>query len=425
MDGSSERMRAEWNRRAREDANYYVAFGRREQDDEEFFASAADVVRALEGELRRLRARRAALEIGCGPGRLMRFMARHFGQVHGVDVSDEMVRLAQEKLRHVPNAYPHHAPGSDLRQFGDGTFDFVYSYAVFQHIPSREVVLGYLAEARRVLASGGVLKVQVNGLPETAQRYDTWSGVRLQAAEVAGFARAHDFALLALEGAGTQYMWTTWRKMPEGWSRHSAHARSGAAPLITNAVTGEAAVPAAGRLASMALWIKDLPGDCDLNHLEVRADGRPCRLTYLGEPDHLGVSQLNATIPEGVRTGMVPVDLAWDGQPLAARGWIRVIPPGPAVPRVCAVTDGVNLLSGTRVSSGIVKVTIEEMADPAAFRVSVDGRPVGGIEFFRTDPLCGRYEVNFPLPGDLAPGAHTIGMTLGRRVLPPAMIEVA
>jgi hypothetical protein len=70
-------------------------------------------------------------------------------------------------------------------------------------------------------------------------------------------------------------------------------------------------------------------------------------------------------------------------------------------------------------------VTIEEMADPAAFRVSVDGRPVGGIEFFRTDPLCGRYEVNFPLPGDLAPGAHTIGMTLGRRGLPPAMIEVA
>jgi hypothetical protein len=29
-----ERMRADWNRRADEDANYYVAFGRREQEEE-------------------------------------------------------------------------------------------------------------------------------------------------------------------------------------------------------------------------------------------------------------------------------------------------------------------------------------------------------------------------------------------------------
>lgn len=70
-------MRAEWNERAREDARYYVAFGRRGQEEEEFFASASDVVYSLEEELKRLprnlppEARRA-LEIGCGPGRLMR-----------------------------------------------------------------------------------------------------------------------------------------------------------------------------------------------------------------------------------------------------------------------------------------------------------------------------------------------------------------
>ena len=34
----TERMRSEWNERAREDAHFYVAFGRREQDDDEFFA---------------------------------------------------------------------------------------------------------------------------------------------------------------------------------------------------------------------------------------------------------------------------------------------------------------------------------------------------------------------------------------------------
>ena len=34
-------MRADWNERAGEDANYYVAFGRREQDDEEFFSTGS------------------------------------------------------------------------------------------------------------------------------------------------------------------------------------------------------------------------------------------------------------------------------------------------------------------------------------------------------------------------------------------------
>ena len=43
-----ERMRADWNQRAGEDANYYVAFGRREQDDEEFFATGSDIVKGLE-----------------------------------------------------------------------------------------------------------------------------------------------------------------------------------------------------------------------------------------------------------------------------------------------------------------------------------------------------------------------------------------
>src|SRR5580698_7124275 len=110
-------MRAEWNERAREDAHYYVAFGRRGQDDGEFLDTAADVIRDLEGELKRLPAgvpngapaqSRQALEIGCGPGRLMRPMSRHFGEIHGVDVSDEMIAQAKAKMRDIPWAYAHH-----------------------------------------------------------------------------------------------------------------------------------------------------------------------------------------------------------------------------------------------------------------------------------------------------------------------------
>src|SRR5580658_5491867 len=191
------RMRADWNRRAGEDAYYYVAFGRRDQDDEEFFATASDVLRGLEAELKRLAGRQAALEIGCGPGRLMRPLARHFAEIHGVDVSDEMIRMAAERLRETPHAHPHHGSGSDLALFADETFDFVYSYAVFQHIPSREVVFQYLREAWRVLKTGGILRCQINGLPKFAQRYDTWSGVRIGAEEIRAFAQEQDFQLLA------------------------------------------------------------------------------------------------------------------------------------------------------------------------------------------------------------------------------------
>jgi len=142
----SARMREDWNARAREDAGYYVAFGSRDSDDAAFFATATEVINGLEWELRRipLENRMRALEIGCGPGRLMRPMSRHFVEIHGVDVSDEMVALAKQKLRDISHAHPHATDGASLRQFPDQHFDFVYSYAVFQHIHSRDVVFEYL-----------------------------------------------------------------------------------------------------------------------------------------------------------------------------------------------------------------------------------------------------------------------------------------
>src|SRR5262249_17674965 len=237
-----EQMRADWNERAGEDANYYVAFGRRGQDEEEFFATASDVMPALEPELKRLRARHSALEIGCGPGRLMRPLSRHFGEIHGIDVSDEMIRLARERLRGVPNAHPHHGSGSDLGIFPDDEFDFVYSYAVFQHIPSREVVFNYLAEAQRVLRIGGILRCQINGLPPHARQYDTWSGVRISPSEIRQFTIDHDFQLLAIEGIWTQYMWITCRKMPRRWTALLASRKLQPTAKIrnlSNAHTGE------------------------------------------------------------------------------------------------------------------------------------------------------------------------------------------
>jgi SAM-dependent methyltransferase len=410
-----DRMRSDWNERASEDAYYYVAFGRREQADDEFFATGSDLVRTLEAEFKRLPARDAALEIGCGPGRLMRPLSRHFREIHGVDVSDEMIRLARERLRDVPNAHPSHGSGADLGMYPDGRFDFVYSYAVFQHIPSREVVFGYLREAWRVLKPGGVLRCQLNGLPPHARQYDTWSGVRITPDEIRAFAREQRFQLLALEEIWTQYMWITCRKPA---TETPTPAPSPSIRKISNALTGEGVAPATGPLAALSLWVEHLPTAADLNSLTVVADGRPCRVVYIGHPAADGISQVNVMLPEGIRTGLVPVELA------PASAWVRIIPAGPAVPRIAAITDGINLLSPSRVTSRIVKIAMRDVAHPDEFRATVDGSPVKDLDSFCTDQTKQTYEFNFTLPDDVTSGWHHVYLALGRREFAPVPIEV-
>ena len=426
-----DRMRSDWNARAREDVRYYVAFGRRGQQDEEFFASAAGVVRQLEEELKRLpretspEARRA-LEVGCGPGRLLRPMSRNFGEIHGVDVSDEMIRLAEERFRGAAGIRLHATNGMDLAPLPSNYFDFIYSYAVFQHIPSHEVVLSYFGEMRRVLKDGGIARFQLNGLPPGAKTPDTWEGVRISRQEVADFARGNDLQLLALEGEGTQYMWTTWRKQPGAWRSHLKN--SGPEAVIERsggAHTGEPVVPQSGRFAYASFRLERLPNGCDLIGLEVKFDGIAGTPCYLGPPEWDGVVQLNVLVPPGVRTGVVPVELFWLGKPLCPLAWLRIIPPGPAVPRVCSVTDGTNLLAVSRVESGSLKLTLEDLSDAPAVRASLDGQPLEGIEWFEIDALAGRFEFNLRLPADVIPGGHQLELCQGARRFPPIAIEVA
>jgi len=416
----SGRMRDDWNRRAREDANYYVAFGRRGQPDDEFFATAAGVVRTLEAELPRLPGRGAALEIGCGPGRLMRPMSAYFDEIHGVDISDEMIRLARERLRDIPNAYPRVA--GDLAVFGGSTFDFVYSYAVFQHIPDRDIVFYYLTEARRVLRPRGILRCQINGLAPGSRPPGTWEGVRISAEELREFARAHDLQLLALEGAGTQYQWITCRKQPEGWQPAPGRARL---LHVSNACTGERAAPVSGPMAALALRFAGLPADADLNRLRIAVDGVICLPVYIGEPDSGGIAQVNALLPPGLRTGLAPVTAVWLDAPLCDPAWVRLIPAGPLVPRVVSITDGVNLLLHGRTESGTVKVTADEVASPHLFAATLAGEPVRDLESFCVDPVLARYEFNFRVPEGVSPGTHVLRLILGRRELAVCPFEVA
>jgi SAM-dependent methyltransferase len=426
----SERMRADWNERAREDAHYYVAFGGRNQDEAEFLATAADVLRSIEAQLKRLPAeanRRAwrALEIGCGPGRLVKPLSRYFGEIHGVDVSDEMISLARERLSDIPHAHFHATNGASLAQFADESFEFVYSYAVFQHIPSRDVVLEYMREIRRVLKLGGVFHGQFNGLAHSSDT-NTWSGVVFSADDIRAFTRDNGLQLLNLDGEHTQYMWTTWRKglppLPAADNLQPSIRR------ITNAYTGEPLIPQRGRHAALSLWINHLPADCDLNNLEVLADGAPGVPIYVGPPDSSGLQQVNAWLPDGVRTGLVPVELrrisGHRGQPLCLPAIARIVPSGPLVPRIVSVTDGVNLVQQNATSTGLLKIQLEEVSSPDSVTATVDDQPVAHLDILRTDLRPPRHELNLELPRDLSPGPHVLQIHIASRRLLPANIVV-
>lgn len=426
----AERMREDWNRRAREDAHYYVAFGRHDQDEEEFYATAYETVYGLEYELKRFPRhanRRAwrALEIGCGPGRLMRPLSRHFGEIHGVDVSDEMIGLARQRLRDIPHAHPHVSYGADLRQFADESFDLVYSYAVFQHIPDRAVVMSYLKEARRVLKTGGLFWFQVNGLPEADAPPDTWNGVKFRPEEVVAFANENDFQMYTLEGVNTQYMWTSLCKRPDGW--FSSLPRTAPEPdtrirHIANPHGTEPGVPCGGRFAVASLWTERLPEECGLNHLTCQIAGQPARPNYIAPRLPGGEQQINVVLPEQVPTGLVPVRLFWLGRPLGQEAIMRVVPASPQVPRLISVTDASDLMLGTRIASGAVKVVFEEVSRVEDVAVQLDGRTVEPSIVHWADRRTPRVELVYDVKPD---GLHRLDVQARRQRWPPVWLEVA
>jgi len=220
-------------------------------------------------------------------------------------------------------------------------------------------------------------------------------------------------------------MWITCRKRPRGWRLRVA-AGSGPSKVrnVSNALTGEAVAPASGPLAALSLWVHNLPADCDLLNTKVLADGGECRLAYIGPVAKDGITQVNAQLPEGIRTGMAPVEVFWEEQPLCAPAWVRIAPAGPSVPRVTTITDGVNLVSGARIVSRCVKVTMTDVRDAGAFRATVDGYDALDIASFCADPLTLRHEFNFKLPARIGAGKHEVVVALGKRTFAPLPIEV-
>ena len=215
-------MRRDWDERARENARYYVNTACQNWTDEEFFASGertvaeeilTDMTNICQGKDPK---QMKVLEIGCGAGRVTRALARLFGEVHGVDISGEMVARAGQALAAFPNAHVYQNNGMDLSVLPAGLeFDFAFSTIVFQHIPSREVIENYVREVHRLLRPGGLFKFQVQGdATVKSSPDDTWLGVPFTDEQAVEMAEQCGFEPRYRHGAGEQYFWLWFFKKP-------------------------------------------------------------------------------------------------------------------------------------------------------------------------------------------------------------------
>ena len=161
--GSIKAHRREWEELARLDPLFAILTEKKKQfgkwDREEFFETGRTEIDSLmrscgfkSGDNGR------ALDFGCGVGRLSVALRSYFGEVYGVDISEEMVGLAKQ---FAPSCTFVVNESHDLKVFRDDFFDFIYSNIVLQHQPTKEAARCYIREFVRLMKPGGMAVFQI------------------------------------------------------------------------------------------------------------------------------------------------------------------------------------------------------------------------------------------------------------------------
>lgn len=100
-----------------------------------------------------IRGKKKILDVGCGTGNALMLMARENPEAKycGIDISNQMIKMAKEKTKGNPNFEFKVADSEDI-PYQEGTFDLVFSSNSFHHYPDPTKVL---EEIKKVLKDGG------------------------------------------------------------------------------------------------------------------------------------------------------------------------------------------------------------------------------------------------------------------------------
>jgi SAM-dependent methyltransferase len=158
----------QWEKFAQEDPYTYILTTLKGSQRSEFWQSGVRTIQEEFLPLLKLHGVRTALslELGCGIGRLVVPLARHFQKVVGVDIAHGMVERAvsfvQDKGINNASFLAISGPENLLRSAENhvGNVDFIYSLLVFQHIPDFSTIQGYLRCIRVLLHKRGLAYLQ-------------------------------------------------------------------------------------------------------------------------------------------------------------------------------------------------------------------------------------------------------------------------
>jgi predicted TPR repeat methyltransferase len=139
------------------------------------------------------------LDLGCGIGRMMSELAPRVREIHGIDLSSNMIAAAHRRLAHHRNVRLLKGNGRNLDQYPDAKFDTVLAVDVFPYLnqSGEELVSDYFAEIARVLVPDGALAIF---------NYSYRGNESADAADVRTHAERHGFEVVT---AGTR-PFTTW-----------------------------------------------------------------------------------------------------------------------------------------------------------------------------------------------------------------------
>jgi len=100
-----------------------------------------------------------ALEIGYGGGRLLNAMCSYFKKVIGIDIHDEQQTVKKFlETRGKSNFQLIKTSGNSIG-VKTNSIDFIYSFIVFQHLPTFGVLTTYLQEVYRCLKLKGIAQL--------------------------------------------------------------------------------------------------------------------------------------------------------------------------------------------------------------------------------------------------------------------------
>jgi SAM-dependent methyltransferase len=166
-------IREGWNHAAREDAMFNIItlpeYSNGRWPEREFFRHGRREIDALldrldDLELRGPR-RKQALDFGCGIGRLTQALHPEYKQVIGVDISDEMIRLARHHNRWGTRCRYLRTHGHVIPYVKRDSCDLIYSRITLQHMPA-DLQRGYVGEFVQLLAPNGLAVFQIPDGPQ-------------------------------------------------------------------------------------------------------------------------------------------------------------------------------------------------------------------------------------------------------------------